>query len=114
MLAVAVYSPSFPGLITAAPVLAACGVGVVLALVNWRRAPRAAPLVLAAAVLIAAEFAGRFLALTVILPDLNRQGMSSGQVSLVATFVGLAGAAVHAVALFLLYVAAFGGRPRAE
>jgi hypothetical protein len=91
------------------PEFAVCFIGVILALVNWRRHPRAAPLVLLAMLLLITL---RLVAgyVTSLLPLLV--GGTAQQLAAAFTLSSCVQSALAATALAMLLAAAFGYRGR--
>jgi uncharacterized membrane protein YozB (DUF420 family) len=100
---------------TQLPQLATWGLGVLLALVFWRRDPKSALLVLLAC-LICLFIAVIFAIVYAVVPQMLRAGMTNGpfQMRMVYGALGFVHSCLTALAWALLLVAAFRRRPAAD
>jgi len=95
------------------PMLLVYGAGAVLAIVFWKRCPRACLLALIAClVLIAGSLFSNVASTWLFWVAVRRYGWSSKVYTAASTVISIAGTVIHAGGIGLLLAAVFAGRPR--
>lgn len=103
-----------PQVLLVLPLVGVYLVALTMALTHWRRARKAALLVLAAALLSLANLAGQRLIWSVLIPNIANNGWARHNVQWVSLSISFMAIALQAAAIFLLVLAAFTDRRRED